>query len=284
MKKRAVIERVVNLAAYTFCLCAVVVGTWICLKVFVYDTFPVNTNSMEPSILPGDVIMVNKLIAGARIYKKFDFDEGAELEAFRVKGIRRVARNDVVVFNYPQKGQNRLRFVINSVFVKRCAAIPGDTISIENGIYRNHSIRDTIGILTLQRELGADSLSPVILRAYPHNNLFGWTVKNFGPFYVPRAGDVIPMNRQTLILYRKNIEYETGAKLEWRKGRVFMNGSPVESYRFEKNYYFFCGDKVGNSQDSRYFGLVPEEFIVGVVPKVLYSRTPGSRDRILKNL
>ncbi|GHT07513.1 hypothetical protein FACS189426_01060 [Bacteroidia bacterium] len=73
----------------------------IILRIFVLSSFHIPTPSMEPSVLAGDYIIVNKLAYGARIVKNFNFMKGGKFETFRVKGFGKVKRNDVIVFNFP---------------------------------------------------------------------------------------------------------------------------------------------------------------------------------------
>ena len=93
------------------------------------DQFVVPSESMLPTLAPGDRILVNKLIVGARIYKKFDFSEGAALHSFRLPGFRKVRVNDIVVFNVPQGyDRDKIEFRINYVYAKRCIGTPGDSV------------------------------------------------------------------------------------------------------------------------------------------------------------
>ena len=91
-------------------------------------------------------------------------------------------------------------------------------------------------------------------------------------------------------LYRMALEWETGKKIsvDWDADRVLADGKPIDGHVFTHGYYFLCGDNVGNSSDSRYWGMVPGEYIVGVVSRVSYSvdRHTGKyrTDRILKSL
>lgn len=282
-KATLILYKAVTAVAYAIIAFVILAILWACLKILVYDTFPVNTDSMHPTIQSGDVILVNKLIAGARLYKSFEFSDTARLNSFRMKGMRAIDRNDIVVFNYPNgSARDPMRFKINSVYVKRCAAIPGDTLSIEGGVYRNHSVMDSIGLRCVQQNLSSANIPRNVVKAWPFDGNVGWTILNLGPLYVPAAGDLIEMNHRNRLIYRKYIEYETGKKLEFKKNKVLLGGKHIKQYEFQKNYYFFAGDNVIDSRDSRYFGLVPEEFIVGVAPKVLYSRT--QKGRVLKEL
>lgn len=118
--------------------------------------------------------------------------------------------------------------------------------------------------------LTPDSLLPdYVMNTIPHDPHLPWTIKNFGPLYVPRKGDVISMTPKEAVLYREVIEWETGKKLvvDWMSMMVMLNRSRLFAYRFKHDYYFLVGDHVINSQDARYWGMVPDDYIVGIVSK-----------------
>ncbi len=73
------------------------------------------------------------------------------------------------------------------------------------------------------------------------------------------------------------IEYESGLNIRESEGKVYCQDSLIEQYTFRKNWYFMGGDRMWNSQDSRYIGLIPEEFIVGKVAMVLTSKNPDTK-------
>lgn len=250
---------------------------YILLQIFACTSFPVNSYSMTPAIQPGDRIFVNKLIFGPRIYKNLKFLDGEPLETKRLKGFRGIKYNDIVVFNstISDRWADHTEFDIKGVYVKRCIGLPGDTVSIENSIYKNSSVKDTLGMYCMQQQLERMSrpdstLLPYV--AYPFDSVLCWSIYNFGPLYAPRKGDIIPLGRDNYIIYRRYIEYETGEKLEFTDGVVMMKGMPLSNYTFKDSYYFMVGDNVPDSRDSRYFGLIPEEFIIGVAPRILYSK------------
>ena len=92
---------------------AIIYGLWLLMRVCAFDYFTIPTNSMYPTLKPGDKVIVNKLLMGARIYTDYDFDiHGQELKSFMMKGIRTVRHNDIVVFNIPVH-DGKISFIIN---------------------------------------------------------------------------------------------------------------------------------------------------------------------------
>lgn len=233
---------------------------------------------MQPTLLPGDHIIVDKTIMGARIYKNLNFsDESYELLSWRTAGTRGVRRNDVVVFNFP-KHEDHIKFVINHVYCKRCVALPGDTFYISGGYFRNDHFNGIVGYKPAQDILATMPDSAVRQQyawsIFPFLEQLGWTIKDAGPIYLPRCGDIVHLSAKEGALYALLLEYETGTAVEvdWEHNRVICGGVPLEYYEFQHSYYYMCGDNVLDSYDSRYWGFVPEEYIVGVCRIISYSR------------
>jgi signal peptidase I len=151
-------------------------------------------------------------------------------------------------------------------YVKRCIGLPGDTLSIDKGYYKVKGVETPLGNIASQRAVDkreASTFEDGVFRSFPYDSIIAWNIKRFGPLYIPKENAVISMNRTHYVLYRKLIEWEQKAALDYRDSVVYLNGKPVNSYRFQKNYCFMGGDRVEDSQDSRYWGLLPEEYIVG---------------------
>lgn len=260
-------------------------------RIFLFDQFITPTESMMPTLLPGDRIIVDKTVSGSRIYSDYDFKkEGGELMCWRTRGRKGILPNDIVVFNFPHH-DGKITFVINNVFAKRCVGVPGDSVSIVDGHFHNSNYRGLIGIKRMQEDLSRipdENFPHYVLNSIPHDAHLPWTIKNLGPLYLPRKGDFIRLTAKEGCLYKILLEWETDKSItyDWEKDSVYADGELLKSHIFGHSYYFMVGDNVSNSNDSRYWGLVPEEYIVGVVSRISYSIDPKTgkyrKDRILK--
>lgn len=229
-------------------------------RIFIAERFKIPSNSMIPTLVPGDHIWVNKLLYGARIYTSFDFEDHAPLKCFRISGLRKIRPGDVICFNYPlgYDKWTEIEFKINYVYCKRVVGTPGDTIGIKDGITWNNNFKGTIGVL--ENQLAIQNTPDSILwrtkfmGTMPFTRPM-WTMKNFGPLYIPEKGITIELDSIGRAIYGPVIEYETGS---WPDG-------DVTSHTFQHDYYFAFGDNSLDSNDSRYWGFIPEDYIIGIV-------------------
>ena len=248
------------------------------LRVFVVTSvIKIPSGSMEPAVLAGDRIIVTKLIPGPRIFRSIrQIRVDGKVRTKRFKGVRKVRRNDVMVFNFPYAaGWDKVDMDLNVLYLKRCVALPGDTFSIENGIYRVKNCPDSLGCSFRQQELSQqtrDDFSEVIWICFPFDTLhYQWNIKDLGPLYVPASGATVILDTFNLSLYKNLIEYETEIILSVRDGSIFLNDDKLSAYTFRLNYYFMAGDYIYDSRDSRYWGLLPEDCIIGKAFLVLRS-------------
>lgn len=256
---------------------------WAFLQVFVFTSFKVPSDSMEPALVPGDRILVDKCSTGARLFDLLKAVNNEEVRIHRMPGWRDFRRNDVLVFNFPYPGRwDTIAFDVMLYYVKRCVAVPGDTLEIRDAHFRIQGCPETPGCLPAQDELefflknDRNKESGISLRSYPLRKEVGWTIREFGPLFVPGKGNVVEMDSLNVMLYRNAIEWEQRKKLRMRGDTVWLGDSVIYRYRFNENYYFVAGDKALNSRDSRYWGLLPEPFIVGRAVRVWKSIDPTS--------
>lgn len=239
----------------------------IALRVFLFASFKIPSSSLEPSLLPGDYVIVNKLVPGPRVdwwpnKKKEDF--------FRGKGSRAIQRNDVLIFNELYHNSSKIERNIDRYYVKRCISIPGDTFYIEDGIYKVRNVPDTLGYYKYQNEI-SDYVDLKHFKPEMFSKL-GWTITSFGPIYIPHKNAEIKLDSTNFHVYKTLVEYESNGILEYRDKCFLLNGKIVEGYRFQQNYYFVAGDFALDSDDSRYWGLLPEDHIIGKVSYIWKSR------------
>lgn len=297
----------------------------------------------------------NKLPSGKKSYS-----EKVGMPYKRLKGFSRVKRGDIIVFNFPEgdtmvvqyPGQNYYSLVrqygreyILSEFeiithpvdkrenyIKRCMALPGDTLLITEGKVRVNGelqaelplqkfkyyvstrgeplpdrLLDSLNILkTTVTYNPVNSLHVLYLtnekvealksypqvrsisrymeptlsfqnqEIFPHSSIYRWTGDNFGPLRIPARGDTIRLTLQNLPLYKRIISTYEKNELAVRDGVIHINGQPADHYVIQMDYYFVMGDNHHNSADSRYWGFVPEDHLLGKAVLVLFSVKPDS--------
>lgn len=106
---------------------------------------------------------------------------------------------------------------------------------------------------------GAKDFWPI----FPNNPAFNWSEDNFGPLWIPKKGATITLTPENLPLYRRAIAAYEGNTLEVKDGAIWINGQQTDRYTFKQDYYWMMGDNRHRSQDSRFWGFVPFDHVVG---------------------
>jgi signal peptidase I len=231
-------------------------------------SFVVPTGSMQNEVMAGDFLFVNKFIYGGSSPQTIPFFN-TPLPYFRLPGLRDPEKGDVIVFIYPGD-RDQVEPAEFQYYLKRCVATAGDTLSVRGGHVFINGVQ--------QPTPPNASYSPGGPRADDHLRTFpvdaSYTRDDWGPMRVPKSGDIIPLNDSTFRRWRVFILRE-GHSLE-RDGEIMLlDGKPATQYRVERDYVFGMGDNRNDSEDSRYWGFIPVENVVGTPLIVYWSWDPN---------
>lgn len=307
------------------------------IKAFFFEVFTIPSSSMEKTLLPGDVILVNKLSYGIRLpvtpltfplsHQTLPFfnDVKAYVDLIQLPYLRflesSIKQNDVVVFNYPLEDEYTVDH--RSYYIKRCVGLPGDTLKIENKeVYINHHKMETLPKMLFNYKVVTNTIIPndtllkyniteggldglknhweltmsdstaKVLRQqdyvvslkkieldpnsyadyiFPYHEHYGFNIDYFGEVVIPKKGMEVELDSNNIYLYKRIIEVYEENELAISEGKFMINGELSNSYTFKMNYYFMMGDNRHNSSDSRFWGFLPEDHILGKAQTILFS-------------
>lgn len=273
------------------------------IHLFLLRTVQVRSTSMYATLLPGDVLLVQRW----PVWTGLD-------------------RGDIIVFRDPLEDDRPMHR--RRLLVKRAVGLPGDTLRIAQGMLRVNGtdlgpfpgetkrwllrvdadtdlsrllatvqltpqetviqgvhvelpLNDSLAAL-LEHADGVRTLAPLSLSLRPQRHLFPyhpgreWSSDRYGPLVVPARGGTAPLTVEDLPMIDRIITRYENHRLEVSRGKVELDGAPASTYLFKQDHLFVLGDARHNSADSRHWGFVPMDHVVGRVSRVFFSRTPGN--------
>jgi signal peptidase I len=247
--------------------CRELLLTFLCVLVinsFVMASFKVPTGSMENTVRPGDFLFVNKFIYGGSTPYAIP-GTSVRIPHLRLPGFRGVERGDVIVFDWPGN-RDQVDKPDQVYFLKRCIGLPGDVIRIN---------KRTVYVNGRKQELPLHGkyLRPEPVSAeFPNPNIFpldsDFNEDNYGPLTVPGRGSVLSLTSDNIHSWEVFIRRE-GHSVSLVDNQVLVDGTPTSRYVVERDYIFAMGDNRDDSLDSRFWGFVPVEDVIGT-PMVVY--------------
>lgn len=229
----------------------------------VVQSFVVPTPSMERTVWVGDFLFVNKFIYGPSSPQIIPF-LNIPLPFFRLPGFRAPEKGDVIVFIYPgDRDEVEPREFM--YYLKRCVATAGDTVEVRNNVVFVNGAEQPLPENGLVQSYDNPRLDDAHY-SFPRGR--GFTRTNYGPLRVPKAGDKIALTPSALIEWETFIRRE-GHEVSVSGGSVLIDGKAAAEYTVERDYVFGMGDNRDESSDSRFWGYIPVENVVGT-PMVVY--------------
>ena len=254
-----------SIGAHAKELLQMLVIVWLIIS-SVVEASRVPTGSMETTILPGDFLFINKFIYGPTTPRFIPYTN-VELPYFRFPSLKEPEKNDIIVFKFPgyrdQIENSDIQF-----YVKRCVAEPGDTLEVRNKVV-------FINGKELSIPVNIQYLNEFVMPAGTSDrNIFPvgkpWNSDNYGPLVIPKKGDVIELSLDNIQEWKTFINREYGKEVvSIANGQIAIEGTITDKYVVKEDYYFGMGDNRDDSLDSRFWGFIPRENIVGS-PIIIY--------------
>jgi signal peptidase I len=183
-------------------------------------------------------------------------------------------------FNYHIKSDK----ILDSAFVVKYNLNEGGKVS-DNNDYSytlTYDLEDTLRsktyISVIQKNIEKKEMWDEFV--FPFNSHYKWNVDNYGALKIPAKGDTVNLDTLNLCIYERIISAYEGNTLELKNGNILVNGELKTKYVIKQNYYFMMGDNRHNSQDSRHWGFVPEDHIIGRATRIVFSNDKVYQKRI----
>lgn len=276
------------------------------VKTFAFTSCSIPSTGMENSLYQGEKVLVNKWSYGWRI----PFSSSHILANKARKG-------DIVLFNNPNPVDKETPIFARSLFISRCVGVPGDTLMLNQELLVTgerilspdskqlytypHELEDTL-VSTL-RQLGVEGNSLVgysegrYVRSFSHyeyyllkqkldvsfdiHPLHAHKKEDSNPLVIPTKGKPVQVYPWNVTLLCNTILYHENRQASVKNDTLFVDGKPVTSYTFRKDYYWMASNNPVNLSDSRLFGLVPHDHLIGRACCIWYS---SRKERIFQSV
>lgn len=253
-----------------------------------------------------EAIKTHKEIYGEVMYRPVDRRENYVKRCIGLPGEKLKIKNDIVYINgkaIPTPEMAQFNYFLQTNGEQITAEVWDDLgVSVDDYSPIDLSMSDASGVMSVGLNVNIDgSINPIyqapltdqmirdikakypwistvvkvptqeVINPYPVDKDYGWTRADYGEIWIPKKGVEIALNAQNLPIYERCIKNYEGNDLEVRNGKIFINGKVATRYKFKMDYYWMMGDNRDNSLDSRYWGFVPEDHIVGTPMLILLS-------------
>jgi signal peptidase I len=212
---------------------------------------------------------VNKLAYSLHTPHHIPFT-ATSLSSFTFPFFRSVHRGDIVVFEFPGS-RNEVKPTESVNYIKRCIGLPGDTIEIRLGKVFVNGNETSFPLHGINTTHPTDIAFRRNVEMFPDGSAFSDV--NYGPLVVPKRNEILKIDPATFSRWHIFIERE-GHTVQFNADTILIDGAVISSYRVQQNYYFVLGDNRDNSMDSRYWGFVPDDHLIGEAFFIYWSWDP----------
>lgn len=251
----------------------------IILRSFFIAAYKIPTGSMKNTLLPGDFLIISKADYKLATPRTIPFTQ-TKIPHVTLLNLSKPKLYDVIVFKFPDKNY-RNKKDRNLNLIKRIVGLPGDTLEIINrNLFLNYKrIDPPLNVYYSDSKILSDGIRENGIS--PRNK--NWNTDNYGPLIIPKKGDVIKLNLKNIKYWTRLIDNDTDSSGVSVEGSVInINGNPARKYTLKQDYYFVMGDNRENSLDSRFWGFVPENHILGKALIIYWSVNLNTTYRTFK--
>jgi len=238
------------------------------IKVFLFEAYRIPTGSMEETLKVGDFLLVTKFTYGATTPRNIPFTD-IRIPFFKLPGFKEPKLGDIIVFDFPgDRDDKQSKEVLN--YIKRCVGLPGDSIKVVNKVLYNNGV-------AFPNPPNSKFISPLQTSNMSNPRIFpkgsGWNEDNYGPIRVPKKGDQIKIDSSNFEAWKMFVIREGRTIRLGQDMRVYVDEQvlPDGMYTVKRDYLFMMGDNRNNSLDSRFWGFMPMENVVGEAFMIYWS-------------